>query len=63
MQPSADTVEGLRAAAERYLAQDPARVVLKLPMTASSSEGLVVTPWMGSASQAPATSSSMALST
>jgi TalC/MipB family fructose-6-phosphate aldolase len=34
MQPSADTVEGLRAAAERYLAQDPARVVLKLPMTA-----------------------------
>src|SRR5258708_30494417 len=34
MQPSADTVDGLRAAAERYLAQDPARVVLKLPMTA-----------------------------
>jgi len=36
MQPTADTAEGLRAAAARYRAEDPgARVVLKLPMTAA----------------------------
>jgi TalC/MipB family fructose-6-phosphate aldolase len=33
-QPVADTSEGLRAEGERYLALDPARIVLKLPMTA-----------------------------
>ncbi len=33
-QPVADSADGLRAEGERYLALDPARIVLKLPMTA-----------------------------
>ncbi|HEU0028694.1 MAG TPA: transaldolase family protein [Ktedonobacterales bacterium] len=33
-QPVADTADGLRAEGERYLGLDPARIVLKLPMTA-----------------------------
>lgn len=33
-QPVADSAEGLRAEGERYLSLDPARIVLKLPMTA-----------------------------
>ena len=33
-QPVADSAEGLRAEGERYLALDPTRIVLKLPMTA-----------------------------
>ncbi len=32
-QPVADSADGLRAEGERYLALDPARIVLKLPMT------------------------------
>lgn len=34
MQPTANTVEELRAAAGRYIDVDPARVVIKLPMNA-----------------------------
>jgi TalC/MipB family fructose-6-phosphate aldolase len=34
MQPTASDAEGLRAAAQRYVEVDPARVVLKLPMNA-----------------------------
>jgi TalC/MipB family fructose-6-phosphate aldolase len=37
-QPVADSADGLRAEGERYLALDPARIVLKLPMTA---DGLI----------------------
>lgn len=33
-QPVADSADGLRAEGERYLALNPARIVLKLPMTA-----------------------------
>ena len=35
MQPTADTPAGLAAAALRYVAADPARVVIKLPATAT----------------------------
>ncbi len=34
-QPVADSTDGLRAEGERYLALDPVRIVLKLPMTAA----------------------------
>jgi TalC/MipB family fructose-6-phosphate aldolase len=37
-QPVADSADGLRAEGERYLGLDPARIVLKLPITA---DGLV----------------------
>lgn len=37
-QPTATSAEGLRAEAERYLALDPARIVIKLPATAEGLE-------------------------
>lgn len=41
MQPVAESAEGFRAGAERYIAVAPARVVPKLPMTAAGVEAVL----------------------